>query len=247
MAPAFSASSEFAIDKPAGTACPNLTPDFRCGIHTTLRARGFAGCAVFDCFGAGQKVARITFGGHDWRQAPETAPTMFAAFAVMRQLHELLWYLNQAIDLRPAARLTVELEEALDRTERLTRSDVESLLAMDVIAYRDGVNRLLVRTSKAVRGRNRGPDCRGANLIGADLRGADLRRACLRGARLIGADLRRTDLALADLTGADLRGAKLGGANLASAIFLTQAQLDSATGDSTTGLSASFARPLHWS
>jgi len=67
VAPAFSASSDFAIDKPAGEPCPNLTTDFRCGIHTTLRERGFPGCVVYDCFGAGQKVARVTFGGQDWR------------------------------------------------------------------------------------------------------------------------------------------------------------------------------------
>jgi hypothetical protein len=31
--PAFAKSSDFAIDKPAGRACPNLQDDFRCGIH----------------------------------------------------------------------------------------------------------------------------------------------------------------------------------------------------------------------
>ena len=29
----FSRSADFAIDKPAGEACPNLSADFRCGIH----------------------------------------------------------------------------------------------------------------------------------------------------------------------------------------------------------------------
>ena len=53
VAPAFSASADFAIDKPAGHPCPHLRPDFRCGIHTDLRGRGFRGCAVYDCFGAG--------------------------------------------------------------------------------------------------------------------------------------------------------------------------------------------------
>ncbi|HLT10710.1 MAG TPA: pentapeptide repeat-containing protein, partial [Micromonosporaceae bacterium] len=56
VVPGFSASSEFAIDKPAGSPCPNLGPDFRCRIHDMLRARGFAGCATYDCFGAGQRV-----------------------------------------------------------------------------------------------------------------------------------------------------------------------------------------------
>src|SRR5262245_12654460 len=202
VAPAFSASADFAIDKPAGSACPNLTTDFRCGIHDTLRERGFPGCVAFDCFGAGQKVAQVIFGGQDWRRAPDTAASMFAAFGIMRHLHELLWYLTQAIELRPGATLAAELEAALDRTERLTQAGVDALLALDTAGYRDDVNALLVRTSETIR--VKGPDRRGADLTGADLRGADLRRACLRGARLIGADLTRAEFSLADLTAADL-------------------------------------------
>ena len=95
-----------------GRPCPNLLADFRCGIHADLRPRGFAGCTVYDCFGAGQRIAQVTFGGRSWQDAPETAPRMFAAFAVMRHLHELLWYLAEALTLRPARRLHGELTEA---------------------------------------------------------------------------------------------------------------------------------------
>ncbi len=45
VAPAFSASADFAIDKPAGQACPNLQAAFRCGIH--------------------QRLAQVTFGKQD--------------------------------------------------------------------------------------------------------------------------------------------------------------------------------------
>jgi hypothetical protein len=71
VVPAFSASAEFAIDKPASRPCPNLRSDFNCSIHARLRFSGFGGCAAYDCFGAGQKVAQDTFGGRDWRRAPE--------------------------------------------------------------------------------------------------------------------------------------------------------------------------------
>jgi len=91
VAPAFAKSADFAIDKPAGHACPNLNSDSSCSIHDNLREQSFPGCAVFDCFGAGQQVVQVTFAGRDWRQAPETAASMFAVFGVMRQLKELLW------------------------------------------------------------------------------------------------------------------------------------------------------------
>jgi hypothetical protein len=90
----FAKSADFAIDKDAGEPCRNLLADFRCGIHAGLRRHGFAGCTVFDCFGAGQKVSQQTFAGRDWRRDPDLARRMFEVFPVMRRLHELLWYLD---------------------------------------------------------------------------------------------------------------------------------------------------------
>ncbi|HEX5402932.1 MAG TPA: hypothetical protein VFX16_11600 [Pseudonocardiaceae bacterium] len=151
VAPAFSASEDFAIDKGAGQACPNLRSDFRCGIHPVLRQRGFPGCAVYDCFGAGQKVAQLTFGGRDWRQHPETATQMFEAFMIMRQLHELLWYLAGALALEPARPLHGELRTELDRIERLTRYGPGDLADLDIAAHRREVNDLLLRAGDLLR------------------------------------------------------------------------------------------------
>jgi uncharacterized protein YjbI with pentapeptide repeats len=247
VAPAFAASADFAIDKPAGHPCPNLGPDFRCEIHARLRQRGFPGCAAYDCLGAGPKVAQVTFGGRDWRSAPRTARRMFAVFAVVRQLHDLLWYLTEALTLAPARSVHADLAAALDATERLTRSGPESLLDLDVAAHGRTVDGLLLRASELVRGAGRRTvDRPGADLIGADLRRADLRAANLRRAYLVGADLRAADLRRADLLGADLRGANLGGADLRDGIFLTQPQLEAARGDAGTRVPASLVRPAHW-
>lgn len=263
VAPAFSASADFAIDKKAGHACPNLQPDFRCGIHTSLRQQGFRGCTIYDCFGAGQQVSQVTFGGQDWRQAPRTAKQMFEVFPIVRDLHELLWYLTEALTRQPAGRLHGELRDALDRTEGLTRLSPDEVVALDVTAHRQDVNALLRRASELVRadalstaeaagsevsaeaGGQR-IDRSGADLIGRDLRGADLRGANLRGAYLIGADLSGADLRLADLIGADFRGADLSGADLTDSIFLTQSQLDAAKGDPDTRLPPSLSHPTHW-
>jgi uncharacterized protein YjbI with pentapeptide repeats len=259
VAPAFTASADFAIDKPAGHPCPNLRPDFRCSIHGRLGQAGFPGCAAYDCFGAGQRVAQVTFGGRDWRREPGIARQMFGAFAVMRQLHELLWYLNEALalaagtlrgELEPAAAgaLAGELELAFAATRRLTEGGPDALAALDMTAHRREANALLVRVSELVRAAapRRDETLRGADLIGKDLRGTDLRGASLRGARLIGADLRGADLRLADVTGADLRGADLGAADLSTALFLSQPQLDAARGDRRTALPAALTRPAHW-
>ncbi|WP_328375082.1 pentapeptide repeat-containing protein [Micromonospora zamorensis] len=245
VVPAFARSADFAIDKPAGQACPNLGPDHRCGIHTELRQRGFPGCTVFDCFGAGQQVSQVTFGGRDWRGAPETLPAMAEAFAVLRPLHELLWYVTEALTLHPPADLRDELARAHAETTALTEGDPTRLRTVDVAAHRGRVNPLLSQASDTARSPG-GVDHRGAHLPGADLRRVDLRRANLRGALLIGADLRGVDLSLADVTGADLRGADLRGSDLRNTLFLHQSQLDAARGDVRTGLPATRTRPPHW-
>ncbi|MER7480092.1 pentapeptide repeat-containing protein [Streptomyces sp. NPDC126510] len=245
----FAASADFAVDKAAGTPCRNLREDHRCGIHARLRQKGFTGCTVYDCFGAGQQVSQITFGGQDWRTGPpERARRMFDVFPVVRQLHELLWYLTEALTLPAARPVHAELREALEKTGELTAGTPEELAVLDVAAHRKEVNVLLLRTSELARARFKGrkKDRRGADLMGARLKGADLRGACLRGAYLIAADLTGADLRGADLIGADLRDADLTDADLTGAFFLTQPQLNAARGSAGTRLPGSVTRPGHW-
>ena len=243
----FTASADFAITKNAGTPCRNLLADHRCGIHADLRAKGFPGCTVFDCFGAGQKVSQITFGGRGWREGDRQR--MFDAFVITRNLHELLWYLAQARTLRPARSLRDQIVAAYDTIERITLSEPDTLLAVDVAAQRQHVNELLLRASELTRAtiKGRKADRRGADLIGAKLKGAALAGANLRGAYLIAADLRQADLRLADVIGADFRAADLRGADLTDSLFLTQSQVNAARGDATTRIPDTVTRPPHWS
>ncbi|MCK8487691.1 pentapeptide repeat-containing protein [Paenibacillus sp. MBLB2552] len=252
----FAASVDFAADKAAGQPCGHLREDFRCGMHSRLREGGYRGCTVYDCFGAGQQVSQVTFAGVSWRQAPGSAKPMFEIFPVMWQLHEMLWYLDEALSLPQVNDLHDRLRIAYDETERLTYADVDGLIGCDPAAHRAKVNELLLEVSDRVRtealrqarsapGR-RSNFGRGEDLIGAKLRGADLRGALLRGAYLIAADLRGADLRGADVIGADLRDADLRGADLSQSLFLTQAQVNAAKGDAATKLPPLLKRPSHW-
>jgi Pentapeptide repeats (8 copies) len=228
----FTRSAEFAIDKPAGRPRPNLRPDHRCTIHAQLSDRGFPGCVAFDCFGAGQRVAREF--AHDSRA------TMFAAFTAGRQVHEVLWHLEEARAIAPS--------ETLRRRARELAAGGEAcdLRTVDVAALRAGVGELLAEISAALRAGLTGRDYRRADLAGADLRRTDLRGADLRGALLVGAGLSGVDLDRADLLGADVRGAELSGADLRTAMFVTQPQLDAAIGTAQTGLPGRLRAPDHW-
>jgi len=182
VALAFTRSADFAQDKKAGDPCRHLDGHHRCGIHGGLRDAGYTGCTVYDCFGAGQQVSQVTFAGQDWRDAPDRGRAMFAALPVMRQLHELLWYLDGTLALRGAAEVHAAAADAREHVAALTLLGPAELLALDVAAERAAVNEVLLRASARVRAaavrrpRNR----RGADLVGARMRAADLRGADLR-------------------------------------------------------------------
>ena len=226
VAPGFAKSADFAFTKPPAKPCRHLQPDFSCGIHVELRQKGFPGCVVYDCFGAGQRVSQSTFGGVSWRERPESAESMFEVFGVMRQLHELLWLLDEAAALKEAAPLREEIAAARLATEQLAQGEPHALQSLNVSAHRDEVNGVLRQASELARA----PQC-GANLRGASLIGADLRDGRLRGA---------------DVTGADLRAANVAGADLMQTLFLSQAQIDAMNGDGATRLPPRARRPAHW-
>ena len=252
----FSASESFPVDKEAGRPCINLQSDFNCSVHKDLRKLGLKGCTSYDCFGAGQRTAQVTYGGCDWRQAPEKAKEMFDVFLIMRQIHEMLWYLKESLTLIPADQLEVELKDMLKQTESLTLLSPESLLKLDLSKHGAAVNSLVQKVSELVRSKvcidKKNPSKRkkilgrGLDLIGVDLRKIDLQGENLRGAYLIAADLRGVDLSGADFLGADLRDADIRGADLSNSIFITQAQINTTKGDFDTKLPNLLARPAHW-
>ena len=216
-----------------GEARAHLRTDSRCGIHTELRQRGFNGCTVYDCFGAGQQVSQVTFGGRGLADGDAGAgPADVRRLSGRTATPRAALVPDRGAD--PARRPPVhaDLRRLLGETEALTRQTPEELGELDVAAHRQQVNVLLLRTSELVRAGTRGrkKDRRGADLMGARLKGADLRGANLRGAYLIAADLTGADLRGADLIGADLRDADLTDADLTGAFFLTQPQLNSAAG-----------------
>ncbi len=250
------ASSDFPINKPAGTPCVNLQSNYSCQIHSDLRERGFKGCTVFDCLGAGQVVSQVIFKGQSWRGYPEIREKMFRVFPVMEQIHEMIAYTAEALSYDIPRALSDQLSVQLKELQNLTKLEAEQLLSADLVMYRFPLNKLLSETSKYIResliaklpnaknGKNYSHER--ADWIGKKLRGKDLRAINLRGAYLIAADMSNADLRGVDFIGADLRDANLTGANLSTSMFVTQMQINSTKGDGKTILPSHIQRPSHW-
>lgn len=150
IALAFDKGEEFAIDKPAGLPCPNLDAGMGCSLYGRLEAEGFAGCARYECQGAGQRVTQEIFSGRTWRDEPALAEPMIAAFAAMRKVHEGLELLLTAERLDLPAPLEAERESLLgayapesgwdeDRLAAFMASDAPARLASFLPRLKDWV------------------------------------------------------------------------------------------------------------
>jgi hypothetical protein len=171
---------------------------------------------------------------------------MFAVFGVMRELHELLWFLTEALGFGAARPLRSDLSGALAETERLTELGPEALAELDVDARRRRVGAVLRRVSELVRGHG------GRQLRGADPDGCEpARRRPARGRPAGRVPDRRRSHRCRSAAGRShrRRSARRGdaGADLGASIFLTQFQVNAAAGDGETVLPEALTRPAHWS
>jgi len=179
---------------------------------------------------------------------------MFAVFKVVRQLHEMLWYLTEARDRTFDPDLAAAADQLYAGIAATAQGDASAVLAADVEILHGKVRALLMEVSEEARasfgaedtlrhdgGLGAGSDLMGANLANRRLCGSDLR-----GAYLIGVNLKNSDLTAVDLLGADLRGAQLHNADLSKALYLTQPQINAAEGDPKTLLPPRITKPDHW-
>jgi len=252
----FMKSADFAFNKDEGMPCKHLKDDYRCGIHQHLKHSGFSGCVSFDCFGAGQWVSQKTYGGISWKDRPSIAQEMFEVFPIMQQLHEMLYYLTDAL-MRPETQsIHGKLKDLIKSTEQFAELHAQQILDIDLNEHRKHVNHLLTISSKIVRDQVgllhkkwiniKNVIEKKTDLIGMNFKGGDLRGSNFRGKLLIGANLSKCNLTYSDFIGADLRQANVKGANLMGSIFLTQAQINAANGDGHTLLPQHLKKPKHW-
>jgi len=74
----FDRSHLFAFDKPAGVPCLHLDRRNRCRIHDELEEHGFAGCARYDCNGAGPRACEEV--PLKWREDRNALVPLYDAF-----------------------------------------------------------------------------------------------------------------------------------------------------------------------
>lgn len=220
----------FPENKAAGVPCKYLEKDFRCRIHDSLQDRGLKGCMAYDCFGAGQKTTQIFRSRGDWKENPVISAEMFRVFHRIFQLHQMKWFLLEALALADAEGSKEEIRSLIGENEEITGIVPEEIGAYDIEPYRRRVNPLLKDVI-----RKKG---------GGFIKGSDNRDFTM--AILIGSDFSKQSLGESLFLGADLRDANLEGADLSKCYFLTQMQINSAKGDQYTKLPSGLSRPQKW-
>lgn len=148
VALALDPSDMFAIDKPAGVACPNLNDGGRCDIHGDLEGCGFLGCVRYDCLGAGPRVTQDLFAGKTWQQDPELRAPMMAAFWKMLRVHAQMSLLVAAGDL------PLGPDQETGRLDLLARMQPQTIAALEALVIEKEVEAFLASLRDVVTGRD---------------------------------------------------------------------------------------------
>ncbi|MBG9784872.1 pentapeptide repeat-containing protein [Shouchella lehensis] len=235
-------SADFPKDKPSGVPCENLLINNDCQIHDQLKNCGFKGCVTYECFGAGQYVSEVIYSGDSWRVNKDLADDMFTVFPIVQQIHEMLFYLAQALEVAEDKHkhpLSTLQDELLEQT-----SHSLFIRSFNISDYRGRVGILLEEVSLTYRKAYRQKQLK-SNYIGIRISGS-LAGQSLRGKLLIGANGNDANFHCVDFLGADMRDTQVKRADLSDALFLTQSQLNAAIGDNETIVPSYLVRPKHW-
>src|SRR5690349_19202470 len=139
----FDRSEWFAFDKGADVPCRNLSRTNTCTIFGRLCHEGQAGCAHYDCHGAGQRVTEELFAGFSWRSDADRARSMFDAFRALTHVHELRWLLHEATRLELTPEQEARRAELLAGLEPANGFTAVELQALDIDPMKRAVMDLL--------------------------------------------------------------------------------------------------------
>jgi len=155
VATSFEASPDFAFDKPAGVPCVYISRTHGCAIHDERAARGFGGCAAYDCHGAGPAVTRAFTREMAEAATAGRAAERNAAFLVVREVFGWLFLLTEAAKLCPPSEeaLLRELVDTIRDLDGLASTAGRAIREEDVQARGEPVRELLLRVGRALGGR----------------------------------------------------------------------------------------------
>jgi hypothetical protein len=139
---AFDQGDYFGFSKNANEPCRHLGATNRCAIHASLLRRGHAGCARYDCYGAGQRVTQL-FPNQTWRDGPETARRMFRVFIALQELNELRALLHTAAGLALPEPSAAERTTLLSQLDTVSRASASEISALDPASHRARVHAFL--------------------------------------------------------------------------------------------------------
>lgn len=231
----------FPADKVAGVPCKNLLSDYKCLIHNDLYKKNMKGCLSYECFGAGQKVTQHIYKNSSWKNSNINKQKMFDVFTTIFQLHQMLWYLLEAINLCEDNQKS-EIDNLIIENENITTKSTDEILNFDIEKYRQKVNLILKSIVDQYDKFKSGT----LNYIGKNFKNKDFDGKNFSMSLLIGSNFNGCSFNKASFLGADMRDANLKNADLSGSIFLTQMQINSAKGNSNTKLPSHISRPKTW-
>lgn len=235
----FSKMDGFPQDKRAGLPCRHLQQDFRCDIHDSLAKHKLKGCLAYDCFGAGQYVTQQYFNHKTWHDEA-CAEQMFYVFSLIFQLHQIRFYLMEALRFVFKENEEKAIQLCLCENKKICLLEPLLLTQAKVDQHRERVNILLKRCIADLHLAKR-KDC-----IAKQFRNKDMSKYDFSGQLLIGSNFNSAKLEGSVFLGADTRDVDFSNVDLRNAYFLSQGQVNGAKGNRNTLLANHLCYPSSW-
>lgn len=233
----------FPEDKQADVPCKYLQTDFKCEIHTQLSKKNMKGCLTYECFGAGQKVTQLYSSEGNWSTNPYKRKEIYKMFLIITQLHQMSWYLIEAIQLNLSPEFNKEILVLIQENEDIVKQEASELLKYDLSDYRERTNQVLKRVCEEI---SKIPNEKNKVFFGKNFKGKNLDKNDFSMSLMIAANLENCSLKRTNFLGADLRDTNIKNTDLSEALFLTQMQINSAKGNTATKLPCGLVRPSNW-
>lgn len=242
----FSKIDGFPYDKPAQTPCQHLQRDFLCDIHEQLREKGCQGCRSYDCIGAGNEVTATIYCGKSWRDDVKMQREIFDVFVIVSQLHQMLFYLWEALTNGPESVLQIAIEEKISQLQAIKQQEPKLLRCFDMDKIREEVNPLLKQSWLRQLPSHSNMRKKSFYRLNEKRRKQNLKYEDFSMSFLIGSDYSGSDLYGACFLGSDVRDVKVFDCDLSNCMYLTQAQVNAMQGNKNTKLPWYLKQPNDW-
>ncbi len=146
----YAKSADFAFDKDGARLAATYNQTINVLYIKTSEKKGFEAVLLMNALAPARRYLKLLMRERIGKTTPKQQARCLT-FSYYAAMHEMLWYIHEALSIETAKPIHRELRACFDKIDKLTRLSKENLLTLQVNEYRAEVNEWLLKTSELVR------------------------------------------------------------------------------------------------